>query len=573
MPFRPHEGATKSESLIFNLIAHDPALEEYVAMHSLGLAHDSRKSYAECDFVLIGPTGIFCLEVKGGSVTRRGGVWTIGWPGSQYTSAEGPFKQAQAARGALLDEIRRQCGSGLLRRIPVGWGVAFPDITFDRADPECDRQCIFDERDRDEPFSAYLARLSDFTRKHEAYRGRIYPARVSQTDINTIVQTFRADFDLAPRISGQLRDSRQELMSLSAEQYSHLATITHPENPRVICEGSAGTGKTILAAEAARRFASSGQRVLFLCFNRNLAWHLMRQEFAQSARVTIDTVSHLLYHLVRSETPERRLEPDDLNALAVAGEDAALEAVERGMLEPFDVLIVDEAQDVLSGQVMNALDWWLRGGIASGRWAIFLDIGAQAGIYEQLQTDLYRHLSSKATNITLRLNMRNPPAIAKEASGYVATSPPPCRRQLAAYVDYRTIRKTRTVRRTASALLTELMTGGADPQDIALLSFRPPMDAFFTQGFAEIGLSIQVLDGRQKARRKDSSFAASIPAFKGLEADIVVIGDLPDTLAGWHRASLYVALTRARTTAYILCPESFVDYRMSLLGSLLESSE
>ncbi len=41
--------------------------------------------------------------------------------------------------------------------------------------------------------------------------------------------------------------------------------------PRVVVYGGAGTGKTVLAVDAARRLASAGQRVLFLCFNRLLA--------------------------------------------------------------------------------------------------------------------------------------------------------------------------------------------------------------------------------------------------------------------------------------------------------------
>lgn len=569
LPFRPRSGATRSERLVFDLIAGDPTLEGYIALHSLGLARHARKSYAECDFVIVGPAGIYCLEVKGGAISRHEGLWTIGWPGSQYKSEEGPFKQAQAARGALLDEIRRRFGSGILRRIPVGWGVVFPDVVFNQRDPEWDPECIFDERDRDRRFSAYLERLAQYTRQHELDRGRHYPGQVSRADIESILRAFRSDFDLVPRISGLLRDSRTELLALSVEQCAHLAAITHPGNRRLICEGAAGTGKTVLAAECAHRLADSGAQVLLLCFNRNLAWHLRRQEFAGNARITIDTNWRFLYDLMRKGGATNQVPQDDYPALAKAAEDAVVTAIDRGTFEPFDILVIDEAQDVLNAYVMNVLDWCVRDGIASGRWVFFLDTGIQAGIYRQLDADLYGRLSGMALNLPLTVNMRNPRAVAVEASAFAATLPPPCRRDLMAPVDYRTVRESRTVNRAATALLTELIAGGASPADIVLLSFRNPAEAFFAEGFEPIGIEIQILDGQQDAVTEDRVLAASIPAFKGLEAEIVVIGDLPNgELNAWHRASLYVALTRARTAAYVLCPATFVDYRMELIGRI-----
>ena len=105
LPFRPHSDTTKSEQWVFSQLAEDPALDGYVILHSLGLARHKRKTYAECDFVIIGPLGVYCLEVKGGHVSRQNGAWTIGWPGKSYTSMEGPFKQAQSARGTLLHEV------------------------------------------------------------------------------------------------------------------------------------------------------------------------------------------------------------------------------------------------------------------------------------------------------------------------------------------------------------------------------------------------------------------------------------------------------------------------------------
>ncbi len=566
LPFRPHFDATKSEQWIFNQFANDPALDDHVILHSLGLARHTRKSYAECDFVVIGSSGVFCLEVKGGRVSRKGGTWTIGWPGKTYTSEEGPFKQSQSARGALLQEVRRRLGKGLIRRVPFGWGVMFPDVRFIEKDPEWDQECIFDERDRELPISAYLATLAKYTLSHESDRGRSYKIPVTRSDIVAITNSLRSDFDLTPGITGLIKESHNELLSLSEEQYTYLETILHSENPRVICEGAAGTGKTILAAEAARRLAQKGLRVLFLCFNRNLAWQLQRQEFVENSNITLKTVWGLLYESAAKVFPDQVQTGGSLEAILDMSEEAAITATENGDLTPYDVLILDEAQDVLKPKVMNVLDWFLSDGMAGGRWVLFLDTAMQAMVYNALENDIYSHLSSRAMNLRLSINMRNPVTIAREAAVISRTAPPKCRRQVIAPVDYRTTHGSKTIYKISMALITQLISEGAKPNEVTLLSFRAPEKAFFREGYLAIGKKIHILDGTQNNISPDEMLVASIPAFKGLETEIVIIGDLPEgEMTEWTIASLYVALTRARTAAYIICSQEQIDNRLGLL--------
>ncbi|WP_246119299.1 nuclease-related domain-containing DEAD/DEAH box helicase [Aliikangiella coralliicola] len=566
LPFRPHCGITKSEQWVFDQLAEAPSLDNYVILHSLGLARHKRKSYAECDFVIIGPLGVYCLEVKGGHVSRQDGVWTIGWPGRSYTSMEGPFKQAQSARGALLQEARIRLGKDLIKRVPFGWGVMFPDVQFVERDPEWDQECIFDESNKELPISTYLKRLAEYTLAHESSRGRTYQTPLSRREIDTITNSFRADFDLVPGITSLIRESHSEMLSLSEEQYSSLETILHSGNPRVICEGTAGTGKTVLAAEAARRLAQDGMRVLFLCFNRNLAWQLKHQDFAKYKSITLHTIWGLLYQLVSKNYPDQIQGEGSFNKVLEMAEEAAIDSIETGELIPYDVLIIDEAQDVLAPEVMNALDWFLNEGISSGRWVMFLDTAIQASVYNKLEGRIHSHLSTKAMNLKLSINMRNPVTIAKEAAMITGTPPPKCRRQFIAPVDYRTIHGMKTVSKISTSLITQLISEGANPNDIVLLSFRSPEEAFFKNGYASIGKKVHVLDGKQDRINRDAIPAASIPAFKGLESEIIIVGDLPEgEMTEWQLANLYVALTRARTAVYVICSQGYVNRRIDLL--------
>lgn len=69
-------------------------------------------------------------------------------------------------------------------------------------------------------------------------------------------------------------------MRLTQEQYDALDAIQ--DNGGFVVKGLAGTGKTFLVMEAARRAVAEGKRTLVLCFNRLLGdW--MRSSMSGSA--------------------------------------------------------------------------------------------------------------------------------------------------------------------------------------------------------------------------------------------------------------------------------------------------
>jgi hypothetical protein len=69
---------SSGEKQVFQLLQQDPGTQDWGVLHSLGLARHVTRLYGEIDFVVLVPGhGVFCLEVKSGSVSRRGGVWTF----------------------------------------------------------------------------------------------------------------------------------------------------------------------------------------------------------------------------------------------------------------------------------------------------------------------------------------------------------------------------------------------------------------------------------------------------------------------------------------------------------------
>lgn len=149
-------------------------------------------------------------------------------------------------------------------------------------------------------------------------------------------------------LAQQFDEENQELLRLTEEQKNLLDSLA--EHPRAAIKGAAGTGKTVLAMEKARRMARGG-RVALLCFNIPLAAHLAREA---GGEFTVETFHAFCRRLTqRANLPfmpptggekERRFWEKDA-AMRL------LEALERLPDERYDAIVVDEGQDFMP-------DWW-----------------------------------------------------------------------------------------------------------------------------------------------------------------------------------------------------------------------
>ena len=116
------------------------------------------------------------------------------------------------------------------------------------------------------------------------------PAVMSSEQVAQLVQFLRGNFEKIPALNVTLDGNEQQMIRLAAQQYTILDGLA--KNPRMVIEGSAGTGKTLLAMECARRHAAQGRRVLFVCFNRLLADHLdaYSERYGLTQGVSINTL-------------------------------------------------------------------------------------------------------------------------------------------------------------------------------------------------------------------------------------------------------------------------------------------
>ena len=532
------------------VLMRDELSDEWTVLHSLGSTLHDRKPWAEIDFVLVGPAGVYCLEVKGGRVARRDGQWEYtNRFGTVSTKREGPFEQVGPAaaqiRNYLVDKLPEA------RAAVVGYGVATPDIVFDVAGPDVEPEVVFDERDSARPFDEYVSRLSKYWARRLDRRGSM-PHRLRER----VVALLRPNFDLQPSLRGRLRNVQRELIRLTEDQYRVLDGLA--ENPRVVVRGSAGTGKTLLAVEEARRQRASGNRVLLCCFNRMLAAQLSELDGLNG--VDVYHFHGLLGQLINTAGLRDRLPdaaPDQLFRVFMPL--LALEAIlEMDDLGSYDVLVVDEGQDLLLVEYVDVFDALLDGGWGTGRWRVFMDPHQDLfGATSMRGADRLWHSGTAAFRLTV--NCRNTRPIATTSALLGAATPVDVMRTTGPDVEWIWYRDERHQRRELGRRLARLVSGdGVDPSSIAVLTRRRLENSGLADGLIDCPLK---LTPAQEAGERTIAHS-TITGFKGLEADVVILADVDDLSSPEAQLENYVASSRARGLLVVALDEKLrEEYR------------
>ena len=533
---------TGSERQVFNRLERELD-DDWVVLHSLGLTNHGQKLWGEADFVVLSTKGVFVLEVKGGEVACRDGVWHFGRPGTKdyYTKRESPFTQSKDAMFALKKFVESSPGLGDLL---IGYGVVMPHAAFTVEGPEIEPAVLLDAREFHRPLGFYIGRLSRFW--DDTYRTRHGVTRRIPTrqEIRTLRELLRPNVDCTLSLGSYLNGLEADLIQLTNRQIRAARGMEH--NPRTLVTGRAGTGKTVLAIDRARRLAEVGHDVLFVCFNRLLAQHVKSslQDKPEAERIRVSHLHGLMRETIGAAGLTGSLNATTSSEAEMYGRvfpeifvDAAL-SVEPAVAE---VLIVDEAQDLLTVPNLDALDLLVKDGLKRGRWSLFLD--ALQNIYGKDSEDAMGVLQEAGyASYELYENCRNTRQIAVQTSiisgvdmaldGAVEGLPCDCI-YYADDVDC-CARLEAEVRR--------LLDAGVERRDMILLSARKLGNSVVRHLREIAGVKIRELaDGPD-----DSAIQfATIHAFKGLERKVVLAIDL-DGIGDENLSLLhYAGLSRA----------------------------
>lgn len=558
MKLLPPHISTKTKSpaerRLFRHLEQSKLDDTYVCLHSLNLPEHQYKVCGELDFVIVCPRGIYVLEVKGGAVSCREGIWYYtDRSGTRHKRSEGPFQQASSGMFSLREKLLHRLNSRIVDELVFGYGVIFPDCDFDQRGVEWDQQTILDaKRLEQRGVDEYIRSLESYWHAKMGHK----PVRVDDsTRMRSIVGELRPDFEMAYSLQMQASDIDLRLTKLTEEQYSRLDIVEH--SPRLLVEGGAGTGKTFLAVEIARRHAAAGRKTLLICFSPLLANFI--QKLNKEKGTAIFSVHGLMLdvikkygHLPEDYYPGRDLtDPWFVDVLVPAFETAARNINEE---EKYQVLIIDEGQDVLNLDYMMALDNVLAGGLEKGIWRIFFDPHQQGALLGSVDKDVIDWLKQYGpVTPRLQVNCRNTDPIVLKTKLITGTDISGCSTGKGPEVTIEWYEDKLHCAHLIEEYLKSLIRQGIADPEITILSPQPLVESSVSLLSPKRKRQIRQLNGRIADTFPFSQITYSqIADFKGLENRYVLVVDLDDLYSSDRaRAMMYVAMTRARVKLWM----------------------
>jgi hypothetical protein len=550
LPSNIFEGCpSPGEREIFDLLKNSPETRDWVVLHSLDLANHVRQVSGEADFVVLIPEiGILCLEVKAClSIHRDDRGWYYGK--EIAPNPKGPFRQASEAMHSIRNRVIRAKQG--LAGTPFSSVVVLPYLQFNILSNEWHHwQVIDSNKIKSHGLVESLRHSMRMARLHMEEKGVFnnVSKRPTLSEAKDIANILRPSFEVFAQTRNLSEKLRTQLKAFTSEQYSALDAME--SNPRVMFRGPAGTGKTVLAIEAARRAAASGKKVLLICFNRLLSSWISSELADLQTGVTVSTLHAFALSVAKVSRDEISQLSESEAFWSVDLPYRALSALLNDSDDSgkrFDMLIVDEAQDIATSEYLDMLDFSLVGGLQDGVWRIFADFENQAIYRAESGINALEMLTAHSglfSVFSLRTNCRNPPRIACLAHLLGRLDP-----------DYNRIL------RPDNGIEPDIFYYGDQTQQSELLAEQ--LEHICREGFEVSEIVILSPKGAQScasqlAKRSEwrerigpldtrvtkRIAHTTIHAFKGLEAQVVVVTDL-EVLGEKSAADLfYVAVTR-----------------------------
>jgi AAA domain/Nuclease-related domain/UvrD-like helicase C-terminal domain len=521
---------------------------EYVVYHSVDWVLGGKRgpNEGEADFVIAHPVdGLLVLEAKGGRLaydpsTRR---WTQSGHSGPHVLDEDPFHQARDEMHSLKEILSAQ--DGWARWMPsYGYGVAMPDGNYDvDAHPAAPHDVVIDRDDMGALASRVATVMRYWRRPNRAFGADGMEALARALGFAVEVRTpLKLEFD----------EEDRKIVELTEDQAWILSFITHRE--RAVVTGPAGSGKTLLAIQIARRLADAGRPTLLTCFNTRLAEYL---------RSSTEGVNHLdvsNFH----EVCVRWANEAGLGTAAGPVEPGSdyferelptlLEQAAAGLGPRYEAIVVDEAQDFRES-------WWSPL-LATHRHP---DDGA---LY--LFADDNQNLYGGALPIgptdrdipPLPDNLRNTKAIHDFVSVFYeggprasAKGPPGRPPEILGYRDDDDL----------AHLLAVVLRNLVDGEHVAL----DDIVVLTPSGKEKSRLRARgTVDGFRLSDRvePDTVLTASVHGFKGLERPVVILAELGDRPEEDLAPYLYVGGSRARNHLIVLAAEGAARRLRGLTG-------
>lgn len=533
--------SSSAERRLYEAFARELKDDAWVVFHHvkwIGHGEMGRPRDGEADFVVAHPhLGILVVEVKGGGIrfdAASGHFISTDRDGIEHDIGD-PFEQVTESKHTLIAKLRAMRGWPQ-RRIILGHAVAFPDAVVEAAwlRPNAPRGIIVDALD--------LVSLEKRLREALAFwRGQsAVDTPPGQACIEILVRALaQSECIRNPMLAEHVRADEQAIVTLTQKQFRYLRFLSGQR--RAAIAGCAGSGKTFLAVEKARRLAEDeGLRVLLACYNRALADHLgdtlgyrRRFDVFSFHQVCVHWANRAGQHLAyREDAP-----PDYFN---VTLPNSLMKAIDD-LGSQYDAIIVDEGQD-FRAEWWDVLPWLLHDP-ANGILYVFFDDNQR--VYHDRSA-----IPIQVEPYPLDENCRNTQRIFSALGQFyagpvlpIALGPEGQPVEVIYYTDPRDGES--QLRRRLHRLLNE---SGFAHGEIAVLS---ALGANASNILGQRMGNIQLTD--RLPLSPGEVFTTTIRRFKGLERPVIVLCEVDGRMSSDDmEALMYVGMSRAKTYLAVL---------------------
>ena len=566
--FEPASG----EGRLFEALKNLP--DDYWVVHSFRLTSVEKNEMKdrEIDFVIFHrEKGLLCVEAKGGEVVYKNGTYHYArdMKPMKYGS---PYKQADLAKYDLLRNAEKRLGS-VVRRCKFLSAVWFHSVKKSELNnlksPDSVRELTLSFEDLAD--TATLQNDLERIFRIDSVNGQPLPeTRLSEHDARRILDTVICpEFRLAAKTtSADLKIIRWNRL---LEEQSKILDFVEGERSVAIA-GAAGTGKTFLALEFARRKANAGEKVLFLCFNTLLCSKLNEENKGDSPRIEIRTIDDYVLRMTGIE-----FDSSDWETRYEKGVEIISDSFETEF--PYTSLVIDECQDfgltiAATGektgdhaggrieskeQFIEEIKSW--GELSHGDRFSFIVFYDKMQMVQALSMPEF--IEKCDTRLTLHMNCRNTRSIGRTAYSVLGTNEPSFRTNTPDGEPSHLYSDSPSVKSVLDSILDSIED--KNQKEIVLLTCKKEENS----AMSEYCDTYQ--DGYYTRYRYRGFNLTTCRKFKGCEADTVILLDVDRQTFLKHHASLfYVGATRARQEVYViasLSDEDYGDICRKILGS------
>jgi hypothetical protein len=528
--------------------------------------HSGDAKDGEADFLICHPDrGYVVVEVKGGRINANltTGVWTsTDGNGRMHKLRTSPFKQALSGKYNILNKVKehKDWPKSGLKWINAGHAAFFPNIDDGRTlqGPEAPIDIIGDRSDL-EFFAKWVDKIFEYWSNQ---KGVSSTNRFGDTGIQLFKKIFARVVEARPLLSAKIAGEELERLILTAQQIQILDLISRQR--RVAISGGAGTGKTVLALEKARRLADEGFKTLLTCYNAPLSEHL-RLVSGTEENLTVVGFHKLCKQMVDKASKESGRDLINEAEGSYPGMDhwdhhypIALTYALEILDERYDAIVVDEGQD-FGEEFWFPIEILLNDGETSPLY-IFYD--ENQNVYTRAST-----FPADAAPITLTLNCRNTKKIHEAAyhfySGSLIEAPDidgedvqvleASSAEKQAQKIYEQITRLIVAEKIPPSSITVLIADRIRRQ-----TYQRLLDAYTLPSGAYWG-SVEDAD-------PNNLKIETVARFKGLESDVLVLWGLDELPNSEKKETLYVGMSRAKSLLIICGSKTTSDKVLSPQG-------